>query len=406
MQTDPMLDGFLKERESKLQLIESLKTAAHETGRDLNEDDKTSITAAKERIKAIDAQIELIGDNLRMDEDALARLASVAPQAMPTQYRSSGQLLYDVLHQGEEDSRVRYRSALKRAAEHMGTIAADTTATAGDLAGLTVDPVVGPVINPVPRGMPFVNAIGLRPMPAHSFERPFLVDPDVGTGVAAQTAQKAELASKKFDVDSDPVKAVTYGGYLNISAQLLRWTPGSLQIILDQMNLRMSRQLESATITELGNSTGSIDLADTADGPTTLQAFYDASAAVYDTTGELATWVLMGPLGWARLGGATDLAGRQLFPTLGASNAGGTSRADTFSMNGPAGLTPVVTPFITDASFWVGNGSCIEAYGYRYPLMDAIEPSVLGRQVAVATDLVVVRPTPVANGAVHVYDAP
>ena len=98
-----------------------------------------------------------------------------------------------------------------------------------------------------------------------------------------------------------------------------------------------------------------------------------------------------------------------MFPFLGAANAMGTASADTFGMVGPAGLTPVVTYAITDADFWVGNSAALEAYEYRFPLLEAVEPSVLGRQIAVGASLAFYNPItnetgPARNGAVHITD--
>ncbi len=343
-----------------------------------------------------------------MGDDARARLSGLAGlSAAPTQYRSSGQVLHDLIHNADPEASARLRAAKKRAADHMGTIAADTTATAGDIAELYIDPIVGPVIKPNNAMMPFTSAIGLRNMPAGSaFERPYISDPDFATGVGAQSAQKAELASKKFDAESDLIKRTTIGGYLNISQQMLQWQPGSLGVVVNQMRDRLSSAVEAFMITELALSTGTEELADGADGAATLAAFYNAAAAVYNSTNQLATWAVMGPLGWARLGSITDLGGRPLLPSLGPVNAAGSMRADTFQSTGVAGLQTVVTPAIADDTFWVGNGACLEAYGYYYPLLEAVEPSVLGRQIAVAGDFVAHRPTPYLNAAVHIAPAP
>ena len=138
-------------------------------------------------------------------------------------------------------------------------------------------------------------------------------------------------------------------------------------------------------------------LAADADSAAVLKAIYDASAMVWTTTGQLAQWIVMGPLGWARLGSAVDLAGRPLFPTLGAANAIGTARADQ-PIASVAGLRAVVTPSIADTDMWVGNSLCEEGYVYRFPVLEAVEPSVLGRQVAVAAAIAGYRPFP--NGAV------
>lgn len=409
---DALLTRFLDERAAKVSLVESYQTAAADEGRDLTESEMETIKAARSRITELDAQIELVGDDLSIAEETSKKLRSLQPFTSSDrdagQYRSAGQLLHDVLHLSDEDASRRYHAATKqaRAAQHMGTVAADTTATAGDLAGIYVDPVVGPVINPYPKGMPFATALGLRDMPAGDFRRPYVVDPTGPTaGVGTQSAEKAELDSLAFSIANQTVDPVTIGGYLNVSQQLLRQTPQALSIIVDQMNWRLGRNIDAYLVTELANSTGQLELDDAANAATIYGALFDASAAVYASTGELATWILMGPLGWARLGGLTDADGRPLFPYMNGSNGfGGGSRADSFEGSGPAGLRPIVTPAITDADFWVGNALSLEGYIYRYPVLEAVEPSVLGRQVAVAADVAAVRPTPTANSAVHLTD--
>jgi hypothetical protein len=71
-----------------------------------------------------------------------------------------------------------------------------------------------------------------------------------------------------------------------------------------------------------------------------------------------------------------------------------------------AGLSPIVTPSITDDSFYVGGPDGVEGYMYRHPILDAVEPSVLGRQVAVAASIAAYRPTPFANSVIKIAAAP
>lgn len=407
--TDTLVSKNVAERDDKLRLIETLTNNAAESGTDLSEDSLTAIASAKERIAAIDRQLEIIGDNLAMTDEARERLARVSPGSVapPTEFRSSGEMLYSLLHQADSSERQRMTGAMNRAAQHMGNLIADTTATAGDLDGIAVTPIVGPTVNPDWRSMPFVNSLGPRNVPAYTFERPYITDAGVDTGVGAQSAQKAELASVAFQIESDILKSTTLGGYLNVSQQLISLQPGSLQVIYDQMRVRMSRQIENFHVTSLETSTGLTTLALDADAATVLAAIYDASAAVFDGTGDLATTIVMGPGGWARLGSMVDLAGRPLLPSLGPVNASGVMQADTFQATGPAGLQTVVTPAIgiSDTTFWVLNNACLESYLYNYPLLESIEPSVLGRQIAVATGAVAHTPTPLLNIAQHLAAA-
>jgi len=191
----------------------------------------------------------------------------------------------------------------------------------------------------------------------------------------------------------------TKGGYLNVSQQLQSFQPSALQIIIDQLRRRLEHQIDVAMVTEMQLTTGHVALSATATAAELVAAIYNAAAAYYGVTQMLPTWLAMGPIGWARLGGTTDTAGRPLFPTLGATNAPGTASATSFAVP-VAGLSPVVTPAITDGSFYVGGPDGLEGYLYRYPVLEAVEPSVLGRQVAVAASIAGFRPTPFANAVI------
>jgi len=404
---DAMLTNLTRERDQKVSLVKNYADTAAEEARDLSESEQETIGNARSRIGELDAQIELLAGDLEMADETRQKLRMIDPAQLGSKqhYRHSGELMHDLLHLADPEhpaASERWARAAKhaRAAEHMGYDKANTTATAGGLDGLHIAPVVGPVIDPYPSGMPFASAIGLALSPnALHFMRPQIVDPNFATGVAEQAKEKAELVSKAFDVTAAPIALKTVGGYLNISQQLISLDPGGLSLIINHMNKRLGAAIDRELLTVVSASSAKEILAVDADAATVLKALFAASAKVYTATGELAQWVAMGPLGWARLGGLSDLAGRPMFPYLGANNADGQAAASTFAMTGPAGLRPIVTPAITDADFWVGNGDSIEGYIYRYPLLSAIEPSVLGRQIAVAASIA--GHSAVADSAVH-----
>jgi HK97 family phage major capsid protein len=409
---DPLFRQLTDEREQKKQLIQNYADAAAGEGRDLTESEQETMRSARSRISALDTQLELVADDLELADIVRGKLRAVSHATTvfaDAKYRSAGALLWDMLHQGDDDARMRYGRAMKRAAEHMGTEATTTVPTAGDLGGLIMDTVRGPIIDPYPGGMPFATALGLtESADSLHWKRPKIVDPNFTTGGVGQQGsggtlgfEKAELPSKKFDVTADLVPLVTIGGYLNISQQLISLVSGSLDVIVGHMNKRLAYAIDLLLITEMQESTGYIDVTAAATAADILAALYDASAAVYVATGDLAQWVVMGPLGYARLGGLVDLAGRPFFPTLGPVNAPGTSSAASFQ-GSVAGLRVVVTPAITDDTFWVGNSMSIEGAIYRFPVLEAVEPSVLGRQIAVAAAAAGYRPIP--NSAIHLYD--
>jgi HK97 family phage major capsid protein len=390
-------------------LIEALADRAADEGRDLSPEEMTTIQATTEEITGLKRQLDLLVIDTELSEETQMRLRSLGSAVVggDFKYRSAGQLLWDCLHQADPEARARYHRTMRRAAEHMGTDAANTTPVAGDLGGLVVRPVVGPVSDPNPRGMPFANAIGMRDIPASDgfgFSRPYIVDAGFATGVAVQTLEKAELASKAFSVEVTNVPLVTMGGYLNVSQQLQSFQPMALDLIIGQLTRRLEAQIEAALVAEAQATAGFLALSATATAAEVIQAIYDAAAMYYAVTHQLPDWLAMGPLGWARLGGLTDAAGRPLFPTLGAANAPGTSNATSFSVT-VAGLRPIVTPSITDEAYYVGGADGLEGYLYRYPVLEAVEPSVLGRQVAVAASVAGFRPTPHADAIIKLAPA-
>ena len=380
-----------------------LDRAVEEKNRDLTDDEKTELEVLSKRKTSLEEQMEAAAVDWNINAQTTDKLLALktANDHRDVSYRSIGQLVHDMLHQADPDARGRYQTVMKRAAQHMGTLAAETTPVAGDLAGMHVIPSVGPVIDPIPASMPFATGLGLQPLTDDTFTRPTVVDPDIDTGVAEQTLEKAELASKKFDVTSEPVTSKTVGGYLNVSQKLITFRPGSLETIIRQMRKRLSRAIEKAMVAVPAATTTVQPLESDADAAATLQAIYNAAATVYQKTGELAEWIVMGPLGFAMIGGKVDLAGRPLFPYLGAANAPGTSTASTFT-SPVAGLQPIQTWAIADKSIYVGNGEGVEGWLYQYPILEAVEPSVLGRQIAVAGELA--NYTPVDNAVVKLTD--
>lgn len=405
-----LVDSLQLDIEKKRSRIEALADLANDEGRDLNEDEMAAIGAANDEIASKKRQLDLVTADVAISEETQARLKTLGSGLVvgDYRYRSAGELLWDCLHQTDPQAKVRYAKVMRRAAEHMGTDAATTTPVAGDLGGLVVKSVVGPVSDPYPKNMPFANAVGMRDIPASDgfgFSRPHIVDPGFTTGVGVQALEKAELASRAFSVEVDNVPLRTTGGYLNISTQLQSFMPSSLQIIIDQLRRRLENAIDVTMVTEMQLSTGYIALPAAATAAQLIGAIYDAAAAYYGVTYQLPDWIAMGPLGWARLGGMTDLAERPLFPTLGAANAPGTASANTFATT-VAGLTPVVTPSIADDSYYIGGAAGLEGYLYRYPILEAVEPSVLGRQVALAASIAGFRPTPFANATIKLAATP
>lgn len=408
---DALLENLQAEFESRRSLISQITNTAAEQGRGLSDQDRQTVEQAKERMASLSKDIELLSDQIELSEASQRALQQAnRSESDPSAYESAGALIRDRLDAAvDTGARDRYLKTLRRAAQHMGTTSGNTVPTAGGMPGLIVTPNRGPVIDLSPKGRPLLAALGVTastdPL---SFRRPKLVDSNFTSGVGVQAKEKAELASGAFNIDADTVNLSTIGGYLNISAQLQALPIGALDISYNQLRRRVENATEVAAVTSLlTGANDDITLAAGATPASFLAAVYDASAAVYAATGELATFIAMGPEGWARLGSMVDGDDRPYFPTLGAANAAGTASASSFGGSSIAGLQPIVTHGLSGAnagSFVVGNSLALEAYEYRFPLFQSNEPSVLGTQIAVAVAFGSYRP--VAGAAVLLAPAP
>lgn len=401
---NPMLKRLVDERQERAAFIEGMTTDAQAQKRDLLSNELELITRAQSRIGELDTQLDVLGKDIQLSAESAERLARIGqgvngggpadPSAVD--YKTAGAYLRDYLGSliGEGEFKVQSEDRLRRyhrAAAHI---------TTAQFAGVFPQPIVGPLISFINTSRPLVSALGVIPIPAGpSFRRPRLVDPNIATGVGVQANQKDELVSQPFTIQSDNVDLSTRGGYVNVARQVLDWGVASMDAIVNQLAGRYSYSTERLLVSEIGLSTSKVPLAAGADAATTIKAIYDAAALVYEKTQQLPTILAAGPLGWARLGALSDLDGRQIFPFLAPANAAGQSSATSFEGN-PVGLRMVVTPAITDDTYWVLNQYAAEFYEQVIGQLSVVEPSVLGIQVAYAGYTGVYRPAP--DGAVHV----
>lgn len=394
MPVDAISERLIAERDDLQNRASGVKRTANEAGRDLSDAERASLLNFRERITAIDEQLKITTDDYEMDETISANLARFnggrqVRAENPWEKATPGQVLWDYLHRGRDtDADVRIKSFQRmqmRAAQHMGTTAENTVAVAGGFGGVLVSQIQGPIIDLNWQGMPFVTALGFTDLPsANTFMRPRLIDPDFDTAAGPQAGgkEKAELPSKKWDIVADPIGLAGVGNFINLSIQAETMVPGALDIVINQLNRRTTRGIEKTAVAKLTGTSKVI-----AGGSTAVEiqaAFAAAYVAVWEATGNPPTWIAYGPQGAGLLMGLTDLAGRPLFPSLGPVNAPGSAATATGQGGSINGMTPVLTPAITDASFYVGNSLGLEVYVHRLPLLQAVEPSILGRQLAAA----------------------
>lgn len=383
MAVDVMVQRLLDERDTKLSYIDQIANVADEEGRDLLDNENDSIKVAQERVRSLNSQVERLTQDLELAESAKNRIRSLDPNiiAKDFSYRTAGDYVWDILHKGDDqDAALRLQRFHKRAAEHMGYDKAATVPVAGGFNGLVIVPSIGPVLDPSPTGRPLFTALGVRPAPSLTFTRPRLVDPNEATGVGVVAQEKLEMPSKAWDILNETVTCQRVGGYINVSEILSELIAGSLDMIVSHMNGRIEKYSETYVVTQLAASTATIAVT----GDDVTAAIGAASARVITNTGRPPSWIALGPNGWGAMIGLTDAAGRPLFPALGPVNALGTGNAGSY-FGSIMGLNAVVTSGIADKTFYIGNEFGLELYERPLPVMQAFEPAVYGRQVAVAT---------------------
>jgi hypothetical protein len=144
--------------------------------------------------------------------------------------------------------------------------------------------------------------------------RPRIIDPNFETGCATQAKEKQELASQAFNIGADPLQLTTVGGYLNVSQQAEDFiaerarTSSSNQLLARVAFAEARRSRRGRADHEQGHARGAHAADDVRQGDLRRRR-----ARVHEH-GALPEWIAMGPTGWARLGGSTDLALRPLFP--------------------------------------------------------------------------------------------
>jgi HK97 family phage major capsid protein len=361
---------------------ETIYRNAREENRDPVESEQATLDRLAAKCDDLNAQLTLATRSYDVDAAVREKLDMIRGAAAPVAYRHAGALMWDMLHaQSDTDAADRYRRgivtpSIARAAEHLGLDKAHTVATAGGFNGLVVAPNVGPVLDPYPGDMPLFSALGATTITTATFQRPRIVDPNFKTSMSDNPQEKSESVSKAWDIVTESVKMSVVRGYINVSELLLEMVAESLSMVVGHMNARLAAMLEAKAVAAISDTTATVALGASATAAEVQAAVMQASGKVFTATQRPATWIAMGVQGWVRLGSLTNLAGDSILQ-VGAGDATGTG-ASVF------GLRPVLTAGIPDADLFVGNASSIEAYERRFPVMQALEPALFGRQIGVA----------------------
>jgi HK97 family phage major capsid protein len=380
------LDWLRRQRDQAMSDVESITSRAADEDRDLSDSEESTCQARRSRITGLDEDIKIeaelaersatyaglvshIGPALHQQAQSVERSTPVEAPA----YNSPGEYLVDFCLRSENpEAKARFERYLQRQVAHQ---------TTANNPGLLPTPILGPVFTQQTARRPAIQAATLRPLPGpgKTFQRPKISQ---YTTAGPQSAEKAELPSQVMTIDPVTVTKATYGGVVNLSWQDRDWTdPAIMNLLVSDLAASYAQVTDAAFCTYFNTQVVQTEAAATPDGEGILGALYAASGAIYDSTNGMPDTLWAAPDVWGSLGSLVDGSGRQMFPTVNPQNALGSIQPTSMS-GSVAGFRMVVDKNLPAGTAILGDSQYVEVYETIGGQVSAIEPSVLGTQVA------------------------
>lgn len=383
---NPVLDRLRADRQTQIEFVDQTLGAAERDGRDLVDAEVSNIRSARERIGQLDAQIEplvqfeeLRESSVDMANRTLGRpsprreLPAADPRGEPV-YRTVGQFLVDYIRSRDPREQATTRAMME---ERIGQARAVANQTTTSIPGLLPEPVVGPLVNLLDASRPLVTSVGARAMgdiPGTKFIRPHVTQ---HTLVDKQTAEKSQLASRNMVIAQLEFAKETYGGTLDVSRQSIDWSsPAAWDAITSDLADAYAKATEAAASAAFAAGVTQTQEAATADIQGYANALYAAAAQAYTGASTMPNAIWMSLDAWAKIGPMTDLISR--------INAGqGVGSASLSNFDGDMlGVNRIVVPTLPAGTVIIGNTTLFEFYEQQIGLLSAVEPSLLGVEVA------------------------
>jgi hypothetical protein len=249
-----------------------------------------------------------------------------------------------------------------------------------DTAGILPVPILGPVSNIIDANRYVIPSLTQRPMPPSGaqFTRPKItqhVDGDY------QTAELAELTSRKMIIGSDTVTKRTWGESLQLSQQDIDWTdPGALQILFDDFTDIYTKKTDATAATSLVAAvTATVAWTATSVG-TILTSLTNAAASVYASASAMPDTLWLSLDEGLALAALTTSTGDLVFPNFGAGQIDLSST--TLGGGRVLGLEPHICPNLPTDTRIMGVRRFYEWYEQRNGFLQVAFPSALKLEVA------------------------
>ena len=434
----PMVQRLIDERQSTLDFVERTVAEANTQKRDLSTSEKETLANSRKRIGELDEQLTPL---LAFEQDK-ARAAQLTQTYAPQQqggagagagggqpsglggdqartnprvkeYKSRGEVIVDHIRaaglsgsnfgQGIPDADARdrliangvippspsddqIRSANKHADEIRSRFETEGRATqvSGDMPGIIPVPIVGAVMSDVDAARPFINSLGAKPLDfaGETFKRPMITQ-HVAMGKQTTQATSTGLGSQKMVIGSVTFTKETWGGWLDVSRQDLDWTsPSAWDALLNDFTEQYGLVTENAAgdaFAAAAVANTPVEVAGTGAASTLKDyatALYAAAALAYAGAGRMPDRIWMGLDQWGILGPLLESA----VPTMG--NDLGQVNIGDFQAGNLLKLPRTVVPSFPAGTIIIGSSRWTEVYEERIGLLQAVNPSILGVQIA------------------------
>lgn len=389
VKTDAMITRLEKEIEERSTFIDGLAANAQDAERDLTPTENELMLGAKARIEECETQLTTLSETRasatrarkRVDDvdRELTKLRDQVDREGEIEYRSAGDYIVDTYaaYRGDREAKDRLE-IFHRTAAHQRTT---------DNEGLLPDPVVGPVLSFIDTRRPLVTALGVQALTTSPFARPKVTQhTQVGRqtdGTTDDIKEKVELSSRKMIIERLPVEAETYGGYVNISRQNLDFSsPNIFNIIVNDLAGQYAIETEEAVADAIeGVNTTEVEYPLTPTAEELAAKIWAAVAQVYAADGGVGSaMIAIAPDRLAAFG--------PLFAPYGPTNQQGAGFSAAAFGQGPVGVISGVPVYmsarLTSGFAAVLSTAALELWEQRVGVLQVVEPSVLGLQVAYA----------------------
>ena len=248
--------------------------------------------------------------------------------------------------------------------------------TTADNPGIIPRPIVGDLLGQLQALRPMVSSVPNPSASVGSFDRPIITQ---HVQVGKQAAEKQPLPSRQMTIGKVPVALDTFGGFVNVSRQDLKWTsPAILQVLFSDFTAVYAQETDAqACLDFVAGCTNTAEIPG-APGASTAADFEAALRDAVATIGTQADNAVpdtlwMSPDMWSTLGGAT----------VGTSGV----KAYNLPLTGGGdvlGLRPVLDFQFPAGTLIVGVSRLAECWEDLDGFLSVDEPSIHGQEVAYA----------------------